>query len=244
MNINTNTEITITYILELLKRSFALVVLGAVLGLTAGLFATQIMFEEKYTSTVKLYVYVPPSEGGSSSAQLKSEYDLVRNVVNTYFQMLSTRDFYGKIKEATHSNLSASKIGKMIKFSALNGTEVFKATVTADDPFTAVAIAAAIGEEAPKTLAALQEYAMVKIVDNPIMNPNPVTPNYKSNLAIGLIAGIALAIAFILLKDMLDVRIKGSEDLYNRYDVNILAEVSDMNKAERKLKPRWATLED
>ena len=233
---DTSSEITIAHIIMLIKQSFAIVILGAVLGLIGGLCFTKVMFEEKYSSTIKLYAQIPQGETVTSSAQLKTEYELVRTVVNTYFEMLSTKDFYEKIKVITNSKESANKIGKMIKFSARNGTEIFKATVTADDPYTAVAIAAAIGEEAPRTLAALQGYAIVKIVDNPSMNPNSIKPNYRRNLILGFVAGLVLAVGVIVLKDMLDVRIKSSEDLYSRYNVNILAEVSDMNRAERKLK--------
>jgi len=235
-------EISINFIINLLKRNFALILLGAVLGLNVSLVVTSLFFEKKYTSSVKLHVYLPSGET-QSNARLIDDYNYILRVVKRHIQMISTWDFYRDVKESSGLNYSAEKIGSMIKYSILDDTDVFRARVTANNPADAVSIAVAIGREAPKTLGEMQEKSKVKIVESARVNINPVSPNLKKNLAVGLIMGIVLVLALVFMKDIFDVRIKSAEELSERYGVNILAEVSDISKSDRKLKTRWKYLE-
>ena len=54
------------------------------------------------------------------------------------------------------------------------------------------------------------------------------SPNVIKNAVFGLLAGLALSVAFVLLRAMLDTTIKGEEDLKSRTGLTVLGEIPDV----------------
>jgi capsular exopolysaccharide synthesis family protein len=237
------TEISLQQLIGLLLKNKLLLFLSAVLGVVIALAITVFVLKNQYESTVKLYVYVPAAEQQTSSQDLNA-INYAQKVVNTYIQMLDTRSFYTKISDAVGlPAYTPAEMQSMIKFSVLDTTEVFQAAVTSEAPEDSLTIAQAIASTAPSVIQEFQETAKLKIVDPPVINSVPVSPNLKLNLAIGLLAGLALAAMFVFLRDMLDTKIKGADELNDKYGLHVLAEVGDINEEERK-KARKASAPD
>ena len=51
----------------------------------------------------------------------------------------------------------------------------------------------------------------VTIVDQPEVNPNPVSPSMVKNVIIGAVAGIVISLGYLLLTYLLDTKIKNGE---------------------------------
>jgi capsular exopolysaccharide synthesis family protein len=225
-------EISLSQLIGLMMKNKIPILLSCILGTLAAFAVTSIFMDEKYDSSVKLYVYTSTKEQQSSSQDL-NDLTYAQRVVNTYIQMLDTRLFYKEVLAAVNLPYDEDGLRGMITFSALNSTEVFQATVVSPSPEDSMAIAQAIADIAPLTIGNVKENALLKIVDPPALNIEPVSPNLRLNLAIGLGAGLAGAAMFILLKEMLDIKIKSSDSLYDRHKIYVLAEVGDISKEAR-----------
>jgi capsular exopolysaccharide synthesis family protein len=152
--------------------------------------------------------------------------------------MLDTRAFYTRIIESTGLPYIEDELPDMIRFSTLNATEVFQIAVTTTSADDSYKIAVAVSQIAPQMIQGFQETANMKIVDPPVLNREPVSPNLPMNTAIGFLAGAALAMLFVYIRDILDTKIKKPEELSDKYDVYVLAEITDFPKSERVNKPR------
>jgi capsular exopolysaccharide synthesis family protein len=205
--------------------------LCAILGVLVSLVVTTFFLEDRYESYLKLYVYTPSVSGEQAVVQDMNAINLARRVVNTYIEMLNTRSFYQQISEDTGLRIQPANI----RFSVLADTEVFQATVNSGAPEDAMAIAQSIASIAPRVIQDIYETASLKIVDPPRLNTDPVSPNLRMNLAIGLLAGLMIAGLFVFLRDLLDTKIKDAEQLTQRYGVHVLAEVGDINAEDRRI---------
>ena len=226
------TEISLSQLFQLMLRNKLLLLLSAVLGVAVALAVTYAM-KNQYESSAKLYVYIPAT-GQQSTDQDLSAINYAQKVINTYIQMLDTKSFYRKINEDVNLGYTDLKMQKMIQFSILNSTEVFQVTVKTDSPEKSLAIAQSVTNIAPQVIQGIQETARLKIVDPPVIDTVPVSPSKKINLAIGLLAGLVIGVIYIILRDLLDTKIKSADELTDRYGLHILSEVADISEEERK----------
>jgi capsular exopolysaccharide synthesis family protein len=225
-------EVSLEQLFKLLLKHKLLILIFTVMGLLISLGVTKLVMKEKYQSFVKLYVYSPSLGQSSSSADLNA-LNYAQKVVNTYIQMLDTRSFREEIRTVTGLNYTERQLDTMIEYSALNATEVFQATVTSNKPEDSLRIATAISSAAPAVISNIQESSNLKIVDEAVINNVPVSPNLRTNLAIGLVGGLAAAVFLIFMMDLFDNKVKSAVDLSELHSISVLAEVSDISKADR-----------
>ena len=62
----------------------------------------------------------------------------------------------------------------------------------------------------------------VTIVDQPEVNPNPVSPSMVKNVIIGAVAGIDISLGYLLLTYLLDTKIKNGEQAEQYLGVPLL----------------------
>ena len=62
----------------------------------------------------------------------------------------------------------------------------------------------------------------VTIVDQPEVNPNPVSPSMVKNVIIGAVAGIVISLGYLLLTYLLDTKIKNGEQAEQYLGVPLL----------------------
>jgi len=229
---NNVSEISLKYIVELFKKNFIFVLLSFVLGVTAAFSYTAFYAERKYESAIKMFVYV--AGDNLTPEQEHNNYIFSRNAIDSYIEMLNSRSFFQRVSESSHINYSAGQLMRMVRYSPVRNTEIFSATVIANNPEDAKAIADEICRFAPIRLTEIRDNASLRIVDHPILNNTPISPNKAMNLSIGGVIGIATAFLLVFLRDMLDSKIRSSSEIYERYGLSIIAEVSDINKKDRK----------
>ena len=80
-------------------------------------------------------------------------------------------------------------------------------------------------------------------------NPAPaaIKPNtaegrgYLKNCLLGAVAGLLIAAAYVILRDLLDVRIKSAEELSQRYDVPVLGSIPAFTTGKRSAAGKKST---
>ncbi len=227
---NENYEISFGEIFKVLKRGFWKMVICAVAFALAAFAVFNYFVPKKYTSSVKLYVETATS---TSKDNPMGDYNYATALVNTYVQMLSTNNFYEKLAASLDGRYTASELSKTVTFK--NGsdedgvhTEVFSATVVAKSPTEAKVIADSVADTAPGVIAALKNNdTELKIVDNATIPTKPSSPNVMANTIIAAIAGFAIMLAFLFMRELLDNKIKYSPELTELNGLPILCAVPD-----------------
>jgi capsular polysaccharide biosynthesis protein len=89
---------------------------------------------------------------------------------------------------------------------------------------------------APDEIANFLEGSSTKIIDYAKVPSYPSSPNLKQNCLLGALAGILIAVIYVTLRVLLDVRIKTDEDLTAMFDVPVLGQIPDFNVVQKKRK--------
>lgn len=218
-------NITLKDLMKLLSKNLLLLAACALVGAAVSFAVFKFVVKPNYISTVKLYVYT--KDDGVSIGEYNNLNDLnyAQKIVNTYIEMLRTDSFFKAVKDKAALDYSVEDLKQMIQFSVLNNTEVFQVSVSSHRPEDAKQIADTVTSLAPQTIGGIKESALLKVVDSATFPTKPSSPKVPLDSAVGFLIGLVCAVAFVLVREMLDVRIKQEDDLTSRYNIPILGSV-------------------
>lgn len=207
------------------RRAWVIVLAGILLAAICFAYAT-FMIPATYSSTVMMYVNNEASIGSVSFSM--AELNAAQSLVKTYLVILRSRETLLMALEKAGSSYTYEELGKMITASAVDSTEIFSITVTTTDPEEAARLASAIAEVLPTRVESVINGASMRIVSGAIANQKKVAPNITRYTAMGLLAGILIAAAIIVVLDLLNDVIRDENHILQTYDIPILAQVPDL----------------
>ena len=220
-------EIDLLKLLLILWRKAWAIVLAAIVmgGIAFGI--TYNFIEPEYQASIK--VYVNNTSQTNTGVVSQSELTVAKQLVQTYIVTLKSRTTLNEVIQQANLDYEYNELSEMITAAAIDSTEVFEVTVTTNDAKEAAKIANTIAEVLPARITQIVDNSSVKILDYAIINEEPVSPSYVKNIAIGVLAGIVVAIALIFLQFVLDNKIHSEEYLIEHYKYPILAVIPDLN---------------
>jgi capsular exopolysaccharide synthesis family protein len=185
-----------------------------------------------YASTATLVVNQPKSEGSLDVARANEFFarTLVRLVKSVNVAEAVVADPRIADKELT----PRQALGKM-DFAQVSETQLLE--VTAEDTSAAFAQELAqVWSEVFVSYAATEltkaaPGASVSVADDASLPPQPVRPKPTLYTAVAFILGLAAALAFVLIRDRLDTRIRGVDDLAEEFGLPVLASVPKKGKS-------------
>ena len=183
----------------------------------------------EYQSTAMFYVNNSNFSLGDAAVSMTSgDLSTSRGLVESYIVILNTRETMVDVLDYCGAPYTSNQLQRMISASSVNGTEIFKVTVTSTDPQEAERIASAISYILPKRIATIIDGTSARVADAPIISSRPSSPNYVNNTMIGFLVGAALAVGIIGLREIFDTTIRTEADISQCCKYPILAAVPDM----------------
>lgn len=221
-------EINLMQLVKALWKKAWLIVLVCIVTGTMALGYTKLFVKPQYSSSVMLYVNNKSNNGADDNSISASELAVAQSLVETYIVILRNRTTMNQIAEKTELGISGSALLSMISASAISETEVFRVTVTTDDPYKAALIADCVADVLPARVAEIIDGSSMRVVDRPIVNTNPVSPSVMKNTVIGVFVGFVLACGIIFVLMLLDDVIHNEDYIVQTYNLPILAKVPDL----------------
>ena len=206
-----------------LHKWWLIVVCAVVVGL-ASLLITANLITPTYRANVTVYV-------NNSRADQQIDYissgnlSTSQRLVNTYITIIESDTVLEEVAKASGLNVTAAQIRRAMSAQQVDDTEVFTVTITHAEPTIAAQLANAIAEVAPDKIGEFVEGSSTKIIDYAKVPVNPSSPNRSRNAVLGALAGAVLAVLYVTLHFLLDVRIKDEEDLNMLFDLPVLAQI-------------------
>lgn len=179
--------------------------------------------------------YVNNSSISFSDASLSiSNGDITtsKNLVNSYIVILKSRATLLDVIDYADSDRSYTDLKDMISATSVDGTEVFRVTVTSPDPEEAEELANAIAHVMPERIASIVEGSSAKVVDFAVLPSSPSSPNNMRNMLLGLLIGIVASAGFVILIEFVDVTIKDEDDVLKCCTYPILATVPNLTRSK------------
>ena len=169
------------------------------------------------------------SVGATSFAISSSEISAAKSLVDTYLVILKTRSTLNDVIEKGDLDIEYEDLCEMITAESVNETEVFSVTVTSADPMLSEHIANTIAHVLPDKIADIVEGSSVRIVDYAVVPSEKVSPSIRLYTLVGLIGGLLLSCAVIIVIETLDDQIRSEEYLLENYaDIPLLTVVPDL----------------
>lgn len=200
-----------------------LAVLLATVGLSA---AITLASTPQYESHTEFFV---STSGAQDTGQLIQGNTFTQQRVKSYSQLITTPSVLAPVISKLGLTVSPEELAKAITATVPVDTVLIDVAVADRRPEQAAAIAAAIGEQFPATVADLESLAKsqpspvkVTVVQTPTVSTVPTSPRPLRNIALGIVLGLALGAGIALLRELLDTRIRDPRDVEALTDAPII----------------------
>lgn len=228
-NINSKDYYTIDilHIAKSLWRRVWIIVLCGLLAAALGFSLSAFVINPTYSSSVKLFVNNSSFSLGNTEISI-SQLTAAQSLVKTYGDILNTRTTLERVAEKSGVGYTAKEISKMIQYGQSNETEIMRVVVTCEDPYVAAKIANTIAEVLPARIAEIIDGASMEVVDSAVPELDKVGPSIAKYTAVGLILGVILSAAVLVVAALMDDTIHDEDYILRTYDYPILGKVPDL----------------
>ena len=209
-----------------------LIVLAAIVCAGIGFGYARFFITPTYQASTLLYVNNGSLSLGGATFSV-SDMTASKSLVPTYIVLLKTRDTLNKVIERANLNMSYGSLVGKVSAAAVDDTQVFSVSVTDSDPDRATLIANTIAEVLPERVETIISQSSVRIVDRAVVPSGRSSPNFTKYTTMGMIIGIVLAAAIIVVMELLDDRVRDEQYLIQNYDLPVLASIPDFTAGTR-----------
>lgn len=217
---------TLLELLHLLKRHLFLVIALPIVCAIAAAGVCYTMMSNTYTATTSLYVLAAENTSDNST-NLNTTLNASQLVSNDIAALIkSDRVMNGAADDLGLENLNAFKVS----VNSQTTTRVITLTVTGKDPQQAADVANAIASEVSSVAQQVMDVRSVNVVDEAATPSNPSGPNRPMYVAVAFLAGLFLAIAIVVLMDMLNTRVSNSYEVEKLLGIPVIGQFPAVKK--------------
>jgi capsular polysaccharide biosynthesis protein len=219
---------TLLELLALLRKKLALVIVfPLVFAILTAVFCWGIL-KDVYTATVTVYVLSSSNEtSNSSSSTTYSDLSASQMLSND----IATLAKSGTVLDRTANNLNMSSLDAY-KVSVTSGTttRVISISVTGASASATAAIGNQIASELSKVAVEVMGVKSINVIDAAATPTSPSGPSRVLYTAVAALAGLFLAIAVIVIADMLNTSFKSPEEMEEILGIPVVGRLSDIRK--------------
>ena len=232
-NLQNNDEIEID-VLELfhvlLDKIWVIILAGAVAAL-AVVAATILFITPQYQSTTKMYVLSKQDSNTLTSQDMQTSLSLTKD----YAELIKSRTVTEGVITQLNLDMTHEQLLSKITVDSATDTRILSISVRDADPYVACEIANAIRDVAANHIKNVMDIDAVNVVETANIPENKISPSIKKNGLVGGVAGVAVAIAIILITYLSNDTIKTQEDVERYLGLSTLGTIP-MSEADRKNK--------
>ena len=223
-------EIDLLELAQVLLSKLWLIIIVVIIGAGAAFGITYGFVKPQYTASTLLYVNNSNVSVGSASFSISTaDLSAAQKLVDTYVVILKSRRVLNDVIEESGTDYSYNELYSRINAAAVNNTEIFSITITADSPQEAEKIANTIALILPDKISEIVNGSDVKIVDYAVVPSTRSSPSYTKNAALGALVGFVFICAILIIRYLLDDSIHSEDYLTQNYpDVPLLVVVPDL----------------
>ena len=224
---NTSIEIDILYLLKKLWQKKVLIIFSALLfGLVALVFSAFVV-KPTYTSSTRIYVANQTAGTNNLTAQ---DLQAGSYLVNDYKEIIISDSVLSDVINREGLTMAEGDLRGMIRVSIPNDTRIITISVNSKDPQYAQQLANSVREIAAEKIKVVTKVEDVTTIEEAKVPTSPSSPNIKRNVMLGALVGGFIAVAFVLLLEVLDDRVRRPEDVEEVLGLVLIGVVPDTEK--------------
>lgn len=219
-------EIDVLSLLKKLCMKKFLILFMALFFGTLALLGSIFLIKPSYSASTRIYVINQQNAENITATDLQAGSFLV----NDYKEIITSRDVMKDVIATNSLSLSPDALSKMISVTIPADTRVISITVTNHDPQQAKDLANSIREVASEKIKSVTKVQDVTPLEKAQLPSKPSSPNIKRNTMIGMLIGGLFTMVIIVIKEVLDDRVKRPEDVEEVLGMTLLGIVPNIDK--------------
>lgn len=226
-----NEVIDLTEILSAVRQHLLELIFVTLVAALVGFTASKFLMNPKYDSSALMIVNTRQDVNANvTSDQINSATKLV----STYSIIIKSDTVLQQVIDNLGLNLTYAKLNKRVTVAAVDDTQVMKITVQSDSPEWARQVCEQIITVAPDVIKEAVEAGSVKVISNPSLATEPVSPNIMKNTMLAAAVGFVLVIGIIVLQVLLDNKVNTEEDVTKYLDMTVLGVIPQYDQGGKK----------
>ena len=188
---------------------------------------TYFFIQPTYTSTTRIYVVNQATDNNNLSAEaLQAGTFLTKD----YKEIITSNDVLSEVIKDEKLNMTEAELAKMISVDIPTDTRLISISVKAKTGQDAQVLANKVREVASKKIKNVTKVDDVTTLGEAKLPSSPSSPNIKRNVLLGAILGGFVAIVAVLVREVLDDRIRRPEDVEDVLGMTLLGIIPDTDK--------------
>ena len=211
---------TLLELIHLLKKHLKLCIMLPVVCALVTAVVSWVFLPNTYTSSVSLYVLTRSYDQESSltNSDLSASQMLSDDVAQL---ILSNR-----VKTDTASNLSLKDLRDYkISVASESTTRVITISVTGQSSQNVALVANGLAETTDSVAREVMDVKAVNVIDKAVEATKPSGPYRVMYTAIAFLVGIFLAVAIVVVLDMINTRVRNAEELEDMLEVPVIGRI-------------------
>lgn len=221
-------------IIDLFLFNIKMIVTITLIFAIATLIYSATMIVPKYQTDVTLYVN--NTKVTITDRTTSSDLSTSQMLVPTCINLINTDIMSSEVAKADGLGYSAAQIKSMTTASQVGGTEILKITIRGTEPNDVARIADTYADVVPEVIGGnggIVEACSIRLIDKAKVPQAPYSPNVTRNTIIGFIVGLIISCSFILIREILDSRIKNESDLEELFQAPILGTIPQIGTGNK-----------
>ncbi len=225
-------------VLLALLRKWKLLVIVALIGAAAGYFYTANFTTLTYSSSVEFLAYATDGNdeiNSTASAEVvrssnTSKMNYAMKMMDTYIEIMKTNEFAKDLADdlntTYNANYTANSVMGTYSIVDVEGTAMFRVSVTTTSADLSYKIAKQLETTIPKMMKEKNNgLVRATVEDRAVKASSARSLGYPKKMIISTAIALVIAAAYIILRTLLDVRVKSSDELTEKYSIPVLGEI-------------------
>ena len=214
-------EIDLLELLMVMKKHLSAILLAGIVGLVIMFAYTSFLVTPLYSASSMMYVM--PDNSNSMNSSTLSDMQVGQQLTSDYSSMIKSRSFMEDVIKKLNLTIDYQQLLGKVEVTNPTSSRILQVTVNDPNPQTAADIANEMASVAESKLKEITGMQAIKIYEEAAVPDRPSSPSLKKNCALGLLAGLVLAMAVVTILYLLDDTIKTEDDIEKYLGMTTLA---------------------
>ena len=222
-------EIDLLEIFYALRKKIVVIILAGLIG--AGLAAAYsfVLATPVYESTAKLYIL-----SQSTSITSLADIQMSSSLAKDYQEMIFSRPVVMQVKRNLNLDYSYEAIKNMLTVNNPADTRCLNISCKSSDKEEAKDMANEFAKVSKRQIAQIMDTDEPTLFERAVVSKHPVKPQKLKNIMIGLLLGLLIACAIVIIRYMMNDSLKTEDDIERYLGLNTLASIP--NEKTQKIK--------
>lgn len=197
---------TLLELLQLMRKHLKLMIVLPIVCALATAVVCFVALPNTYTASTSMYVLAKQSSANSDNAANYSNLNASQMMANDVSTLLKS----DRIEADTAKDLHLESLkGYSTKVTSETTSRVITLSVTGTDPDIANDMASNVSKVAQQVM----DVQSVNVIDQATAPTAPSGPNRPMYIAVALLAGLFVAIAIVVVSDMLNTKVRNADEI-------------------------------